>query len=259
MNLSEQPLIVVSNLTKEFANEQATTPVLAGVSFAVERGHLAVIVGPSGCGKTTLLRILAGLECPDAGAVMIASRSVSGPSPEKGLVFQEVALFPWLNVRRNIAFGLAIGGLPPQEIEARVAHYIRLVGLEDWSEFYPHQLSGGMKQRVALARSLIVQPQVLLLDEPFGHLDSHVRRLLQDELLQVLSATQTTALLVTHDVEEATYLADAVFVLSARPATVKQTYQITAARPRSRDDPYLRAVCEELDIATTYEAQTKRN
>ena len=206
---------------------------LNGVSFSVPGGELVSVVGPSGCGKSTLLRLIAGLDSPDSGDVLIEYQRITGPSAERGLVFQDPNLFPWLTVRRNIEAGLAARGVLRQKRE-EVEEFMRLVGLEKFADSYPHHLSGGMAQRVALARALINHPKVLLLDEPLGALDAFTRMLMQDEVLRLWQARRTTMLLVTHDIDEAIYMSDRIMIMTQRPGRIEQTIPITLPRPRDR-------------------------
>src|ERR1041385_1240156 len=204
------------------------------VSLFVSAGELVSIVGPSGCGKSTLLRLVAGLILPTGGEVLVGGESITAPSAERGLVFQDPNLFPWLTVRRNIQAGLVARGVLQQQ-RAEVDEYLRLVGLESFAESFPHHLSGGMAQRVALARALINHPKVLLLDEPLGALDAFTRMKMQDEVLRLWEDRGTTILLVTHDVDEAIYMSDRIVILSPRPGRVEQVISVDLQRPRQRN------------------------
>jgi NitT/TauT family transport system ATP-binding protein/sulfonate transport system ATP-binding protein len=208
---------------------------LDGVSLDVGAGELVSLVGPSGCGKSTLLRLVAGLDPPTAGQLWVGDEPIAGPSAERGLVFQDPSLFPWLTVRRNIESGLVARGVLRQERHA-VDDYIQLVGLSGFADVYPHQLSGGMAQRAALARALINHPRVLLLDEPLGALDQFTRMRMQDELLRVWESRGTTLLLVTHDVDEALYLSDRIAVMTPRPGRIDRVLDVDLPRPRHRND-----------------------
>ena len=207
--------------------------VLPGISLTLAAGELVSLIGPSGCGKSTLLRLIAGLETPDSGEVLIGSEPIRGPSAERGLVFQDPNLFPWLTVRRNIEAGLVARGLL-QEKKTEVDEFMRLVELEAFANAYPHHLSGGMAQRVALARALINHPKVLLLDEPLGALDAFTRMRMQDEVLRLWSAGRSTALLVTHDIDEAIYMSDRIIIMTARPGRIDQIIPVELDRPRQR-------------------------
>jgi len=228
------------------------TQALDAVSLAVAAGELVSIVGPSGCGKSTLLRLLAGLDLPDAGELSVGASPIAGPSAERGLVFQDPNLFPWLTVRRNIQSGLiARGSLPEKRHE--VDEFMRVVGLEGFANAYPHHLSGGMAQRVALARALINHPKVLLLDEPLGALDAFTRMRMQDEVLRLWQARRTTMLLVTHDIDEAIYMSDRIVIMTASPGRIERNLDIALDRPRQRNSAeflHLRAsILEHLHFA----------
>jgi len=222
--------IIVQGLFKDFDSLR----VLDGIHLEVGGGEFLALVGPSGCGKSTLLRMLAGLMKPSGGQVLIDGEEVCGPSPSRNLVFQEHALFPWRTVSQNVALGLEIFGFPPGEIRRRVKELLGLVGLEGFDDYYPHQISGGMRQRAALARVLAVDPDVLFLDEPFGALDAMTRLTLQKELLRLWNHSGKTVILVTHDVEEALYLADRVAIMSAVPGRIREIIRVKDPRPRDR-------------------------
>lgn len=227
----------LANVRKEFPGlGNSPTLALDSVSLDVAPGELLAIVGPSGCGKSTLLRLVAGLDSPTAGQLAVGSESISGPSAERGLVFQDPNLFPWLTVRRNIQSGLVARGLlSPKRHE--VEEFMRLVGLEQFANAFPHQLSGGMAQRVALARALINHPKILLLDEPLGALDAFTRMRMQDEVLRLWEARRTTMLLVTHDIDEAIYMSDRILIFTPRPGAIERTLEINLERPRERNSP----------------------
>lgn len=222
------------------------TAALSSVSLSVESGELLTLVGPSGCGKTTLIRLVAGLEAPTAGRVQVDGRDVTEPGPERPVVFQEPRLFPWLTVRENVAFGLRERDYGEQEIQQRASHLLESVGLGDAGGTYPAELSGGMKQRVGLAQALAVEPPVLLMDEPFGSVDAHTKRRLQDDLLELRERTERTVLFVTHDIGEAVYLGDRVAVMDADPGRVREIVTVDVPRPRERTDPALAALRKEI-------------
>jgi NitT/TauT family transport system ATP-binding protein len=230
--------IEFSNVSKEYGRFDGNggLRVLDGISFAADSNEFICLLGPSGCGKSTLLKMAAGLERITSGKVSLGREIVTSPRPGCSMVFQDYALFPWLTVERNIAFGLELKGLGYEEIRESVHHLIRLVGLERFERSLPSQLSGGMKQRVALARALALQPQVLLMDEPFGALDSFTRMEMQEELIRLWLQRPFTVLFVTHDIEEAVYLADRIVVMTSRPGRVKTIVSVPLARPRERTD-----------------------
>jgi len=206
---------------------------LESISLSLAAGELVSLVGPSGCGKSTLLRLIAGLDAPDAGELLVGAEPITGPNAERGLVFQDPNLFPWLTVRRNIEAGLVARHVL-HEKRPEVEEFMRLVGLESFADAYPHHLSGGMAQRVALARALINHPKVLLLDEPLGALDAFTRMRMQDEVLRLWQARGTTMLLVTHDIDEAIYMSDRIVIMTQRPGKIERTIPVNLARPRDR-------------------------
>jgi len=228
--------VVVDGVSKSFEGENGPVRALDAVDFEVRDGELVCIVGPSGCGKTTLFRIIGGLDSPTAGEVTLSGSPVTGPTPDLGIVFQEYHLFPWRTVRGNVAFGLEQLALDGDARERRISEMLRLVGLEGTADSYPSQLSGGMKQRVAIARSLAVDPEFLLMDEPFGSVDAQTRSMLHEELLDVWHETGKTILFVTHDVEEAVTLADRIVVMTPGPGRVREIVDVDLPRPRSRTD-----------------------
>jgi ABC-type nitrate/sulfonate/bicarbonate transport system ATPase subunit len=223
-------------------------PVLDGLSFSVAAGELVSLIGPSGSGKSTLLRLIAGLDSPDSGELLIGSEPISGPSAERGLVFQDPNLFPWLTVRRNIEAGL-VARRVLREKRYEVGEFMRLVGLEAFGGAYPHHLSGGMAQRVALARALINHPKVLLLDEPLGALDAFTRMRMQAEVLRLWQARRTTMLFVTHDIDEAIYMSDRIMIMTQPPGRIDRTIPNTLARPRDRSgSDFLRLRADILEL-----------
>jgi ABC-type nitrate/sulfonate/bicarbonate transport system ATPase subunit len=248
---SEGASLRISVVGKEFEkNDRPDERVVAleDVSLDVEAGELVSLVGPSGCGKSTLLRLLAGLDEPTAGELRVGNEIISGPSAERGLVFQDPNLFPWLTVRGNIESGLVARGLLKTKAH-EVDEFMRLVGLESFARAYPHHLSGGMAQRVALARALINHPKVLLLDEPLGALDAFTRMRMQDEVLRLWKARGTTMLLVTHDIDEAIYMSDRIVIMTPSPGRVERTLTIDLDRPRQRNSAdFLRFRSEILDL-----------
>lgn len=219
---------------KVFAGSKGTLLALKNILLTINPGEFVCIVGGSGCGKTTVLRIIAGLETEYEGAVFLDGKKLAGTGLDRGVVFQEHRLLSWLTVHDNVGFGLS--GLAPEERSRDIRHYIGLVGLDQFEYEYPHQLSGGMSQRVAIARALAGRPEVLLLDEPFASLDALTRMRMQQEILRIWEAERTTVVLVTHDIEEAVYLADRVVVMSPQPGTIRSVMPIPLSRPRDRTD-----------------------
>jgi len=233
--MSARAKVVVRGLGVRFETADKRTEVLENIDLEVREGEFVCILGPSGCGKSTLLNVIGGFLPASEGSVEIDGETVRGPDRRRIFVFQERGVFPWLTVAENIGFGL--GGLPATARAARVEHYVRLVGLEGFSEAYPHELSGGMKQRVEVARALAVDPDVLYLDEPFGALDSITRLQLRAELLRIWEAEKKTILFVTHDIEESVQLADRVVVMSQRPARIRRIVEIDIPHPRDLSSP----------------------
>jgi NitT/TauT family transport system ATP-binding protein len=225
-------MLTVENFNKNYVSRGSETAALVNIDLRIEEGEFICLLGPSGCGKSTLLKILAGLIPATSGRIAINGEPVSGPGPERAVVFQDYALFPWMTVRDNVEFGLEARKLPVagrHEISSRL---LKVVGLSDFADRFPHHLSGGMKQRVSIARALAVDPSLLLMDEPFGALDAQTRHVLQDELLRIWREYRKTVVFVTHSIEEAIYLSDRIVVMTARPGRVKQIVTVPEARPR---------------------------
>ncbi|MGH8886589.1 MAG: ABC transporter ATP-binding protein [Egibacteraceae bacterium] len=237
------PKLAVRGLAKRYGNGASAMVALDRIDLTVGAGDLVCIVGTSGCGKSTLLKIIAGLEPPTEGEVLIDGRQVTGPGPDRGLVFQAYSLYPWRTVAGNIEFGLELAGVPRHERREQVDRYLGIMSLSRWADRLPRELSGGMRQRVAIARALVTEPAVLLLDEPFGALDAQTKRVMQELLLGVWQQTGTTIAMVTHDVEEAIYLAQRVYVLTSHPGRVATTVEVPFGRSRGpavrRDDRFL--------------------
>jgi len=227
-------LLEIKGLNKLFWADGKEMEVLREINLSIRENEFICFIGPSGCGKTTLLRIIAGLEEPTSGTVSLAGDLITGPGPERGMVFQEYSLFPWRTVLDNIAFGLELKGVPADERRTQSRQYLKMVGLERFEARYPHELSGGMKQRVAIARALVNDPKALLMDEPFGALDAQTRNIMQSELLRIWEEEKKTVVFVTHSVDEAIFLADRIVTMSARPGRVKEVIEITLPRPRNR-------------------------
>ena len=227
----------VDHLAKSFEVESRRSEakwhtVFENVTFTVKAGEFVSVIGPSGCGKSTILNIIAGLDQSTGGDVFLDDKAVIGPGMDRSVVFQEFALFPWLNVRDNIVFGLKSLGLPARERQLRAAKYIKLVGLDRFSNYYPNRLSGGMRQRVGIGRALAVEPAVLLMDEPFGALDALTRRNMQAALEEIYQRTRKTILFITHDIDEAVFLSDRVLVLNGNPSEITLEVKIELPRPR---------------------------
>ena len=241
-------MIELRHVWKTFTTKRGSTAALADVSLSIARGELLCLVGPSGCGKTTILNLIAGLERSDRGEVLANGRPVEGPGPDRGVIFQDAALFPWLSVADNVEFGLKELRLPRAERKERVRKYLNIVGMARFGCAYVHELSGGMRQRAALARALAMGPDILLMDEPFAALDARTRETLQAELVTIWRATGKTVVFVTHDMAEAVRLGSRVVVLKARPARVAQTVELEGRipRPRSVEDPQVVALAAEL-------------
>ena len=247
---TEGSSLSVRGVSKAFrAADGGIIPVLDGFSLSIAAGELVSLIGPSGCGKSTLLRLIAGLDRPDSGELRVGSETIGGPGAGRGLVFQDPNLFPWLTVRGNIRSGLVARGVARRS-RGEVEEFLRLVGLDGFADTYPHQLSGGMAQRAALARALVNRPEVLLLDEPLGALDQFTRMRMQDEVLRLWRARGTTMVLVTHDIDEAIYMSDRIVVLTPRPGRIERIIDVGLERPRHRNSPRfleLRAeILEEL-------------
>jgi ABC-type nitrate/sulfonate/bicarbonate transport system ATPase subunit len=231
---SRSPRIVARGLRKEFVDisRQAEVVALSSIDLDIGEDEFLTILGPSGCGKSTLLNIIAGFEHATDGEVRLDGQTIRDPGPDRGVVFQEYALFPWLNVTQNIEFGLRERGVPKAERKDRVSRQISTVGLDGFENRFPQELSGGMRQRVALARVLVNDPKILLMDEPFAALDAQTRTIMQTELLRVWSAERRTALFVTHNIEEAVLLGDRIVVMTARPGRIKEIVNVKLPRPR---------------------------
>jgi NitT/TauT family transport system ATP-binding protein len=239
-------ILTIRGVTKRFAVGDGEVEALAPVDLTIPRGEFVCMIGASGCGKSTLLRIIAGFEEPTTGDVAIYGNAIAGPGSDRGMVFQDYALFPWMTVRENISFGPRQRQLPREEIERTTDEFIRMVGLERFADRYPNQLSGGMKQRVAIARVLANNANILLMDEPFGALDALTREQLQHELLQIWARTSVTTIFVTHSVEEAVLLADRVLVMSAGPGRIDSDFRIDLARPREVSSPEFNAMRRDV-------------
>lgn len=243
-------ILEVRDLNKQFDTTKGQVTALKNIDFKVHRREFVTVIGPSGCGKSTLIRILAGLESETSGQVLLDNRPVKGPGPDRGMVFQGYTLFPWLTVKKNVMFGLRNQGISPANAESEAMQWIDLVGLERFADSYPDQLSGGMKQRVAIARALAAKPRILLMDEPFGALDAQTRSKMQSYLMEIWKNIDVTILFITHDLDEAIYLADRILVLKANPGEVNEVIEVPVPRPRHEDqfiEPEFLATRKRLD------------
>jgi NitT/TauT family transport system ATP-binding protein len=219
----------IDNLSKQFDTQAGNLTVLENINIDIDRGEFVCIVGASGSGKSTLLRQIAGLDMPSSGEIRIGGIPINGPSPDRGMVFQNYTLYPWMNVQENTEFGLKLQGVTKRERRERASYYLEIVGLSDFARSLPNQLSGGMKQRVAIARALVCEPKILLMDEPFGALDIHTKESMHEFMIDLWQRTKITIVSITHDVEEAVFLSNRIFVLSSRPGTVKKEMAINLA------------------------------
>ncbi|WP_198370459.1 ABC transporter ATP-binding protein [Roseomonas rosulenta] len=244
--MAELPILDLRGVGKIYELNGQKIEALRDASLVVTKGEFVCLIGASGCGKSTLLRIVAGFEPPSSGQALMWDKPVGGPAPDRGMVFQDYGLFPWLTVRQNIGFGPSSRGLPRAEVRDTVERFVSMVGLSRFADAYPHQLSGGMKQRVAIARVLANDAEVVLMDEPFGALDAMTRERLQDELLDIWQRTKLTVLFVTHSIEEAIFLADRVVVMEPGPGRIASEHMITLPRPRDVASPEFNEVRRDL-------------
>lgn len=249
------PILKVDKVAKRFVTATGTVEALAETSIEVRPGEFVAVIGPSGCGKSTLFNIIGGLESADSGAVLVGGKPIQGSHKDIGMVFQEESTFPWRTVVENVAFPLEVAGMAKKEREEKAMRFVRLVGLDGFERRYPAELSGGMRQRTALARTLCAEPRILLMDEPFAALDEQTRMLLGEKLLEIVHALKQTTLFITHNLSEAIQLSDRVLVMSFRPGRIKRTVEIALPRPRSSDviaseqfAAYLGTIWEELKV-----------
>lgn len=247
--------ITVRGVNKIFPTVGGPLVALQDIDLEIPPGQFTCLLGPSGCGKSTLLNAVAGFALPTSGTIQANGRTVTGPGPERGMVFQEYALFPWMTVEQNIGFGLEIKGMPAPQIRARAADLLKMLSLSDFRQRFPKDLSGGMRQRVAIARVLALDSPIMLMDEPFGALDALTRRNLQDELLRIWSELKKTIIFVTHSIEEAIYLADRIVVMTYRPGTVKRDLIVDLPRPRDPAAGEFNALKRELGQLVMEEQQ----
>lgn len=239
--------VEVKGLSVKFAGEHGQVQALEDVTFGVEPGEFLIILGPSGCGKSTLIRTIAGFQKPEKGQILLGGRPVADPGPDRVMVFQEFdQLFPWRTVLGNVTYALKLKGVAKKEREVRARRFLSLVGLETFEKAFPHQLSGGMKQRAAIARSLAVDPEILLMDEPFGSLDAQTRTILQSELVRIWEKVGSTIIFITHNIQEAILLGDRVLVMSTRPGQVKEIVINDIPRPRLPETPEFMSMWHKL-------------
>ncbi len=232
-----ETLMKIDHLRVVYRTDDSETVAVDDFTLDVKKGELISIIGPSGCGKTTILRSIAGLLQPTSGTIMIGDNECTGPGSDRGMVFQDFALFPWRTVRQNVEFGMEVAGVPKEERRERALRYIKAVGLEKFADSRIHELSGGMKQRVGIARALVNHPAITLMDEPFGALDAQTRNIMQDQLIKIIQHTSRTIVFITHSVDEALYLSDRVVVLTKRPSTIYKVIDVPWDRPRDRTNP----------------------
>lgn len=239
-------MLRIEGVSKNFATDNGNTNTLDNIDLVIEKGDFISLVGPSGCGKSTLLNIIAGLERACSGKVYMEGREIREAGPDRLVMFQEAALFPWLKVIDNVEYGLKVAGLPKKERREKALYYLKMVHLTRFASSYPHELSGGMRQRVALARALAMDSDILLMDEPFAALDNQTRSILHTELQQIWRSTQKTIIFVTHNVEEAVLLADRVVVMTANPGRIKKEFRVKLARPRDVENVDLAFVVSQV-------------
>ncbi len=250
-----QSHIQIKNVNKIFSTGGREVVALDDINLEIARGEFICLLGPSGCGKSTLLNGIAGFSLPTSGSILIDGHEVVAPGPDRGMVFQEYALFPWMTVEKNIAFGLEIKKLPRAQILEKVDGLLRMLNLQDFRDRYPKDLSGGMRQRVAIARVLALDSPIMLMDEPFGALDSLTRRNLQDELLRIWTSLKKTIIFVTHSIEESIYLADRIVVMTYRPGKIKRDIRIAMPHPRDPSSAEFNALKKELSLLVMEEQQ----
>ena len=247
--------IRIESVNKIFSGDGGAVVALKDIDLRIESGEFVCLLGPSGCGKSTLLNAIAGFSQPSTGSIWAGATLITKPGPERGMVFQEYALFPWMTIGQNIAFGLEIAGRSKPEVAERVSVLLNMLSLHEFRDRYPKDLSGGMRQRVAIARVLALDSPIMLMDEPFGALDALTRRNLQDELLKIWKQFGTTIVFVTHSIEESVYLADRTIVMTYRPGTIKRDVTITLERPRDPSAPEFNALKRELGALVMEEQQ----
>lgn len=241
-----ETLMNIDKLRIVYRTDDKETVAVDDFTIDIKKGELVSIIGPSGCGKTTILRCIAGLLQPTSGTIMIGNNEVRGAGSDRGMVFQDFALFPWRTVKQNVQFGMEMAGVPKEEREERAMRYIKAVGLERFADSRIHELSGGMKQRVGIARALVMHPAITLMDEPFGALDAQTRNIMQEQLVKIIQRSERTILFVTHSVDEALYLSDRVVILTKRPSTIHKVIEVPWDRPRDRTNPEFTQMRKEI-------------
>ena len=241
-----ETLMKIDGLRVVYRTDDSETVAVDDFTLDVKKGELISIIGPSGCGKTTILRSIAGLLQPTSGKITIGDNECTTAGSDRGMVFQDFALFPWRTVKQNVAFGMEVAGVPKEEREERAMRYIRAVGLEKFADSRIHELSGGMKQRVGIARALVMHPAVILMDEPFGALDAQTRNIMQEQLTKIITHSERTIIFITHSVDEALYLSDRVVMLSKRPASIKEIIEVPWDRPRDSASPEFTALRKRI-------------
>lgn len=248
---SNQTIIGLENVTKTFLTPSGTITVLSDISLEVKRGRMLCIVGPSGCGKTTILNLISGFLTPTSGSVKINGKPIKGPGADRAVVFQRDSVFPWLTVRQNLEYGPKVQGIPRCQWAQRIDEYLEKVGLQDFANHYPKQLSGGMRKRVDIARAYANNPDILLMDEPFGSLDVMTKELMQKDLLELSYKEQKSLIFITHDIEEAVFLGDEVLVMTRRPPNIKRRIEVPFPKPRDislKLEPAFQAMRKEIDL-----------
>ncbi|MFA1643280.1 ABC transporter ATP-binding protein [Chryseomicrobium aureum] len=251
--MGDAPFLSVEEISKTFHSDQVVNQVLDSISFTIQRGETIALLGESGCGKSTLLNIIGGFEKPDHGFVKLQNEPITKPSRKAIMLFQHYGLLPWKSALKNVEFGLESSSLSAKERAERARHYLDLVGLSGKSQMFPHEVSGGMKQRIAIARALAPQPELILMDEPFAALDTFNRYHLQDQLLNIQAKEQTTIVLVTHDIDEAIYLADRIFIMHSNPGRIHHEIHVELSKPRDRSHPdfyaYRKQILDEFHFS----------
>jgi NitT/TauT family transport system ATP-binding protein len=253
METSPDTKIRFEHVTKEYRSDSRMVTAVKDLTIEVRDEEFLVVVGPSGCGKSTMLNMIAGFDSPSSGTITLNGHEVTGPGPDRGFVFQDFALYPWRTVLRNVSFGLEAQGVPKEQALERARRYIEHVGLKEFEDAYPHTLSGGMKQRVGIARAMVYKPDVLLMDEPFVALDAQTRNTLQCELVRVWQNNKSTIIFITHNVDEAVFLGDRIAVMTKSPGQIREIVDVPLKRPRDRTTPEFNAIRKEVLALLNYD------